>query len=150
MAASMLRSACLLKKKKANAKPNQKNKPKSNGKQSFLASGNLVTCMHSSIPGEGRGCPWKCPRAHFLFLEGGIIAVSGLWDFETLPQASRGVMLHLGWAGLVQNVGRTCNNGVSLRIRQKWINPGRKHKCLAPGRGNRGQGERSAFFQSCL
>lgn len=28
-------------------------------------------------------------------------------------------MLHLGWAGLVENVGRVCNDGVTLRVRQK-------------------------------
>lgn len=28
-------------------------------------------------------------------------------------------MLHLGWAGLVEKVGRVCNDGVTLRVRQK-------------------------------
>lgn len=35
------------------------------------------------------------------------------WDFETLPQASRGITLCLGWAGLAQNMDRTCNAGAT-------------------------------------
>lgn len=65
-----------------------------------LASGNLVTCMHSSnIPAEGCGCPWKCPRAHFLFLEGGVIAVSGLVGFWNSPTGIQGsyAASGLGW-----------------------------------------------------
>lgn len=36
------------------------------------------------------------------------------WDSETLPQE-----LCCVWAGLIQNVGRTCNAGVTLRVGPK-------------------------------
>lgn len=64
-----------------------------------LASGNLVTCMHRNILAEGCGCPWKCPRARVLFLEGGIIAVSGLVGFWNPPTGIQGsyAAFGLGW-----------------------------------------------------
>lgn len=228
-----------------------------------LASGNLETYVHSNIPAEGHGCPWKCPRAHFLFLEGGIIAISGLVGFWNSPTGIQGsyAAFGLSWFStkcgqdvqwwrksesqterreVAKSQGRnsivnsffpglpqvyqgcftfnllTSQNAkphlstflpsdavgpsflhvlevwpvascLSMEIsgsfkhlwsdpsdrfrgtspspemcgEHKWDRgremcvwrgerPGRKHKCLAPGRGNREQGETSAFSGSCL